>query len=236
MAARRTLRKRGARQRTGNRETRSFLRLENFAKDVRYGARNLLRTPGFTVVAAIALALGIGANTAIFGVVNAVLLRPLAYKDADRLVTVLTFGTGPVATANYIDWRDQSHSFTAMGGADYWTPNLTSNDPSDRFAAEHLYGLKVTQNLLPMLGVEPLLGRVFVKGEDQLGADHEVVLGYRLWQRRFHGDPSVLGKLITLNGQGYKVVGVMPATFHFAPFWAVHAELWAPNAFGQRHS
>ena len=99
-----------------HREARSFLWIEHLVKDIRYGARSLLRTPGFTAVAVIALALGIGANTAIFSVVNAVLLRPLAYKDADRLVTVLNYGTGPVATGNYIDWRDQSHSFEAMGG------------------------------------------------------------------------------------------------------------------------
>ncbi len=196
--------------------------------------RNLLRTPGFTAVAVIALALGIGANTAIFSVVNAVLLRPLAYKDADRLVTLLHDGTDPVATANYIDWRDQSHSFEAMGAADYWSPNLTSSDPSDSNPAEHLYGLKVTQNLLPMLGIEPLLGRLFVAGEDQEGADHEVVLSYRLWQRRFNRDPNVLGKPITLNGEAYTVVGVMPPAFKFAPFWATHAELWVPDAFGDR--
>jgi putative ABC transport system permease protein len=215
-----------------HREARSFLWIEHLFKDLRYGARNLLRTPGFTAVAVIALALGIGANTAIFSVVNAVLLRPLAYKDAGRLVTVLHHGTDPVATANYIDWRDQSRSFEAMGAADYWSPNLTNSDPSDSNPAEHLYGLKVTQNLLPMLGIEPLLGRLFVAGEDHEGAEHEVILSYRLWQRRFNRDPGVLGKPITLDGEAYTVVGVMPPAFKFAPFWATHAELWVPDAFG----
>jgi predicted permease len=215
-----------------HREARSFLWIEHLAKDVRYGWRSLLRTPGFTAVAVIALALGIGANTAIFSVVNAVLLRPLAYKDADRLVTVLHNGTGPVATANYIDWRDQSHSFQAMAAADYWSSNLSNNDPSDSNPTEHLLGLKVTQNLLPLLGVEPLLGRLFIPGEDQEGAEHEVVLSYRLWQRRFNRDRNVLGKPITLNGDAYTVVGVMPPGFQFAPFWATHAELWVPDAFG----
>ena len=214
------------------RQARSFLWIEHLGKDIRYGARNLLRTPGFTSVAVTALALGIGANTAIFSVVNAVLLRPLAYKDSGRLVTVLHNGTGPVATANYIDWRDRSSSFEAMGAADYWSPNLTNRDPSDSGPAEHLYGLKVTQNMLPLLGIEPLLGRLFIKGEDQEGADHEVILSYPLWQRRFHGDRNVLGKLIKLDGEGYSVVGVMPPTFKFAPFWATHTELWAPDAFG----
>jgi predicted permease len=215
-----------------HREARSFVWIEHLAKDVRYGWRNLLRTPAFTAVAVIALALGIGANTAIFSVVNAVLLRPLAYKDADRLVTVLHNGASPVATANYIDWRDQSHSFEAMGGADYWSSNLANNDPSDSNPAEHILGLKVTQNLLPLLGVEPLLGRLFIPGEDQEGSEREVILSYRLWQRRFNRDPNVLGKPITLNGDAYTVVGVMPPAFQFAPFWATHTELWVPNAFG----
>lgn len=215
-----------------HREARSFVWLEHMVKDMRYGVRSLWRTPGFTAVAVMALALGIGANTALFGVVNAVLLRPLAYQDADRLVTVLHYGTGPVATANYIDWRDQSHSFEAMGAADFWSANLTNSDPSDSNPAEHLYGLKVTQNLMPLLGIKPLLGRWFMAGEDQEGAEHEVILSYKLWQRRFNADRNVLGKPIALNGEAYTVVGVMPATFKFAPFWATHTELWVPDAFG----
>lgn len=124
-----------------HRDARSYVWMGHLMKDIRYGVRNLMRTPGFTGVAVIALALGIGANTAIFGVVNTVLLQPLAYKDADDLVTILHNGTGPVATANYVDWRDQSRSFEAMGAADYWSPNITSNDASDNRSAEHLYGL-----------------------------------------------------------------------------------------------
>jgi putative ABC transport system permease protein len=213
-----------------HRETRSYLWIENLLKDIGYAWRSLLHAPGFTAVATIALALGIGANTAIFGVVNALVLQPLAYRDADRLVTILHNGTGPVATANYIDWRDQSHVFEAMGAADYWSPNIRSDDHSDNQPSEHLYGLKVTQNMLPMLGVEPLLGRLFAKGEDREGADHEAVLSYALWQRRFGGDRAVLGKPIKLDGEAYTVVGVMPSTFKFAPFWATHTELWVPNA------
>ncbi|HEX4164526.1 MAG TPA: ABC transporter permease [Bryobacteraceae bacterium] len=215
-----------------HREARSYLWIEHLIKDIRYGGRSLLRTPGFTSVAVIALALGIGANTAIFGVVNAVLLRPLPYRDPGRLVTVLHNGTGPVATANYIDWRDQSHSFKAMGAADYWSPNLTDKGPFDSHPAENLYALKVTENMLPLLGVQPLIGRLFKKGEDQEGSEHEVILSYSLWQRRFSGDRNVLGKLIKLNGEAYSVIGVMPATFKFAPFWATHAELWVPDTFG----
>jgi putative ABC transport system permease protein len=203
--------------------------LENFLQDLRYGVRALLRTPGFTAVAVLTLALGIGANAAIFSVVNAVLLRPLPYQDAGRLVTVLHDGIDPVAVANYFDWRDQSTSFEAMAAADYWTPNLTNSDPP-----EHLWGLQVTQNLLPMLGVDPILGRWFAPGEDKVGGEHEVILSARLWRRRFNNDPAILGKIITLNGEGYTVVGIMPADFKFAPFWATRAELWVPNALGDR--
>ena len=134
------------------------------AKDIRYGWRNLLRTPGFTIVAVIALALGIGANTAIFSVVNAVLLRPLAYRDPERLVTHPAQRHRSGGGANYIDWRDQSRSFEAMAAAEYW-----SAEPhwqrSPQQPAEHPVGLQSDAELLPMLGVEPLLGRLFFAGK-----------------------------------------------------------------------
>ena len=211
------------------REATGAMLLENFLQDLRYGARSMRRAPGFTAVAVIALALGIGANAAIFSVVNAVLIRPLAYKDSDRLVTILNNGDGPVAVANYIDWRDQSQSFETMAAADYWSANLTGVDTPER-----LLGLKVTQNLLPMLGVQPLLGRLFVEGEDRVGAEHEVILSYKLWQRRFSSDPKIVGKTVLLDGNSYAIVGVMPRGFRFSPFWATRAEMWAPNAFGDR--
>ncbi|HEY1676286.1 MAG TPA: ABC transporter permease [Candidatus Sulfotelmatobacter sp.] len=203
--------------------------LETLLQDLRHGVRSMLRTPMFTATAVGVLALGIGANTAIFSVVDAVLLRPLAYRDSGRLVTILMNGDGPVAPANYIDWRDQTHSFSAMGAADFWSPNLTGID-----SPENIGGLKVTQNLFPMLGIEPMLGRLFVEGEDKEGAEREVILSYRLWRRKFSGDPGVLGKPIILDGNAYAVVGVMPQRFQFAPFWATRAELWVPNALGKR--
>jgi putative ABC transport system permease protein len=202
--------------------------LETLMQDIRHGIRAMMRAPLFTIVTIAVLALGIGANTAIFSVVDAVLLRPLAYRDSDQLVTVLMDGDNPVSVANYIDWRDQSRSFSTMGAADYWSPNLTGID-----SPEHIYGLKVTQNLFPMLGIDPMFGRLFVEGEDKEGADREVILSYRLWQRRFSSDRNVLGKQILLDGNAYAVVGVMPRGFQFAPFWA-NAELWVPNAFGSR--
>jgi putative ABC transport system permease protein len=203
--------------------------LGEFLRDTRHGVRLLGKSPAFAAAAVLSLALGIGANTAIFSVVNAVLLRPLAYKDADRLVTLLHNADFPVAPANYLDWRRQSHSFEEMGAAEWWTPNLIGTD-----RPENLYGLRVTQTMLPLLGVQPLLGRLFLPSEDQTGSEHEVILSYGLWQRRFNGDRSVLETPITLDGEAYTIVGVMPPAFKFAPFWATRAELWAPLALGGR--
>jgi predicted permease len=211
------------------RDARPVNWIQDFAQDLRYGLRMLRKSPGFTAVAVLTLALGIGANAGIFSVVNAVLLNPLAYKDPDRLVTILHYGTAPVASGNYLDWRDQSKSFEAMGAAETWAPNLT-----DVAQPEHLIALRVTRNMLPLLGVQPLLGRLFVEGEDRAGNDGEVILGYGLWQRRFSGDANVLGETMQLDGRAYTVVGVMPPSFHFAPFWVTHAELWAPLSLESR--
>jgi putative ABC transport system permease protein len=191
--------------------------------DLRVAARSLGKTPAFTAAAIIALALGIGATTAILSVVNAVLLRPLPYADAGRLVVLLHGGTDPVAPANFLDWRTRTRSFSAMAAADYWTPDETGGENP-----EQINGLRVTTGMFPLLGVQPLLGRTFLANEDQAGNEHVVVVSYGLWQRRFGGDRSVVGKPLSLNGQICTVVGVMPRTFQFAPFWATKAELWAP--------
>ncbi len=197
--------------------------LGELVQDVRYGLRAMRRSPGFTAIAVLALALGIGANTAIFSVVDSVLLRPLPYADPDRLVVVLLRGRDPVSPANFVDWRDRNHVFERMGAADYWTPNLTGLD-----RPEHLTALRLTPDILPMLGVQPLLGRMFLPDTVEPGKDREVVLTHRLWQRRFAGDPSVVGRTLTLDGQSYTVIGVMPRSFRFTPFWATKAELYAP--------
>jgi putative ABC transport system permease protein len=212
-----------------HREARSFLWVEQLLKDARYGCRGLLRTPMFTLVAVTTLALGIGANTALFSVVNAVLLQPLAYRDADQLVTLLHRGSNPVSAANYLDWRQQSSSFQAMAAAEFWSPDLTGSG-----TPEHLIGLRVTRNLLPMLGIKPLLGRTFAEADDRTPPPTEIVLSHRLWQRRFGADPAILNKPLTLNGELYTVIGVMPPEFRFAPFWATRAELWVPLGLGDR--
>jgi predicted permease len=200
-------------------------------QEVRYALRQLRKSTGFTAVAVITLALGIGANTAIFSVVNAVLLRPLPYRDDSRLVVILHKGHNPVSPANFIDWRNQNHVFEQIGAAEYWTPNLTGTDNPEK-----LWALHVSPDILPMLGVQPLLGRVFLPEEQESGKQHEVLLSYRLWQSHFAGNPTIVGQSVALNGESYNVVGVMPPQFKFAPFWATKAELWAPLALGSRIS
>jgi len=198
-------------------------------QDLRYALRQLCKSPVFTVVAVLTIALGIGANTAIFSVVNAVLLRPLPYQDSDRLVTILHEYDHPVAPANYLDWRAQNHVFEDIGVAESWTPNLSGSGQ-----AESVKALQVSANLFPILGVQPLLGRVFLPEEDQRGKEREVILSYGLWQRHFGRDGGIVGRAIALQGHPYNVIGVMPKSFQFAPFWATKAELWTPLELGPR--
>src|SRR5437016_5287853 len=146
--------------------------------DLRNAIRILRRSPGFTLTVILSLALAIGANTAIFTIVNGVLLRPLPYRDADRLVTIGQ-GSGPAsaaAPANFLDWRAACRAFDAMAAAEYWTPNLNTGD-----RAEELNALRLTSDLLPMLGVPPMLGRVFGPDEAAPGRDRVAVIGYPLW-------------------------------------------------------
>ena len=143
--------------RSSHRETRSFRWLDHLSKDIHYGARSLPRTPGFTAVAVLTLALGIGANTAIFSVVGAVLLRPLAYQDPGRLVTVLHYGNGPVAPGSFLDWRAQSTSLRCHGGS----ATLAWERDQQRSTGQ-IEALRVTPGMLAMLGVQPVLGRWFV--------------------------------------------------------------------------
>ena len=203
--------------------------LADFMNDLRYALRMLLKNPGFTIIAVIALSLGIGANTAIFSVVNTVLLRPLPYKDPDQLVMVWEdaskhgYPRDTPATANYVDWRDQNQLFEGMAAIADESFNLTgTGDP------ERLEGRRVSANLFPILGVQPQIGRVFTAEEDQPGAQRVVVVSYGLWQRRFGGDAGVVGKPLTLNGESYTVVGVMPAPFQFP---SSDDQVWVPIAF-----
>jgi predicted permease len=221
-----------ARRRFGNRalaaeesrEAWGWRRLDELAGDLRYALRTMRRGPGFTLACVLALALGIGANTAIFSVVDAVLLRPLPYADSGRLVTILSRGHLPVAPRTYLDWQEQSRSFAAMGAAEAFGPNLAGIERPEQVTA-----MRLTPEVLPMLGVAPLLGRVPVAGD----GPGVVVLSHGLWTRRFGADPGAIGREVRLDGTSHTVVGVMPPGFQFAPFWVTGAELWAPLDFGE---
>ncbi len=203
--------------------------LDAALRDVRYAIRSLARQPVFTAAAVVTLALAIGANTAILSVVDAVLLKPLAYHDPGNLTVLLNKGSNPVGPATFAAWRQRATAFSSIGAAEYWTVSYTHGDGTDRVPA-----LRLTSEILPMLGVKPLFGRVWSPSADEPGHDHVVVLGYAIWDRLFGRDRGVVGRSLSLNGESYTVIGVMPPGFAFAPFWATHAELWAPLALGPR--
>ena len=201
--------------------------METLFQDLKYGARMLLRQPGFTVIAVIALALGIGANTAIFSVVNAVLLKPLPFADADKLVivyeTALRRGSlrSNASYPNFADWRAQNQVFERM--ASYHTADTVLTGEGE---PARLQAAVVNADLFPMLGVAPILGRSFLPDEDKPGdAGRVVMLSQRLWKTRFNGDPSVIDRSILLSGKHYTVVGVMPEGFQF-PIVAEPVDLW----------
>jgi predicted permease len=188
--------------------------VKNVWQDLRYAVRMLAKSPMFTVVAILTLALGIGGNTAIFSVVNAVLLRPLPYRNPEQLVILSEkspqFNEMSVAYQNYEDWRAQNHSFSEMAAFRGESFNL-----SGAGIAESVKARQASAGLLTMLGVHPLLGRDFLPEEDRLGAAPVVILGYGLWKTKFGGDPGIVGKPIVLTDQSYTVVGVLPEHFWF---------------------
>ncbi|HEV2115757.1 MAG TPA: ABC transporter permease [Terriglobales bacterium] len=197
-------------------------------QDLRYGLRVLRKSPGFAAVAIIVLALGIGANTAIFSVVNAVLLRPLPYRDPSRLMQVWHVPPAKefpgmtmfsVSPANYLDWERQNNVFQSMAIYGFRSFNITGTDQPQALQAS-----VVSQEFYRTLGVQPLLGRSFTADEEQPGHNHVVILGYPLWKSSFGGNPRIVGSTIRLDDQPYTVVGVMPPKFKF-PDWA---QLWAP--------
>jgi putative ABC transport system permease protein len=191
--------------------------MQTLWQDLRYGLRALINMPMFTLIAALTLALGIGANTAIFSVVNSVLLRPLPYPNAGRLMTVWEDHRargGPerewTSPTGFEDWRDQAKSFDHVVALQGWGPTLTGQGDS-----EQLVGALVSHDALAALGVAPAQGRAFLPDEDQRGADGVVIVSHRLWVRRFGADPSLVGKKIPLDGVNRLVIGVMPAGFKF---------------------
>lgn len=204
------------------RDQRGLPIMDSLARDLRYGLRMLRRHPGFTLVAVLTLALGIGANTAIFSVLNAVLLHSFPYKDPDKLVLLAENRREMTLLAlsfpDFIDWRSQNHVLESAGAVRRWNPNLTAEGEPERLQAA-----MVTAEIFPTLGIAPRLGRVFVDEEDRPGAERVVVLSYNFWQRRYGFDESVIGKTLTLDQQPYTIIGVMPPRFEF---WT--ADVWAP--------
>jgi predicted permease len=204
--------------------------MSSLVQDLRYGLRVLARSPGSSAIAIVALALGIGANTAIFSLVEAVLLEPLPYRDPGRLVQVwedasfVGFPKNTPAPANYVDWREQNQVFEDMAASREASFTLTGGDA----VPEMVVGSRVTANLFPVLGVEPALGRTFTADEDRPDGPRVAVLSHRLWQRRFGGARDVIGRTVDVNGRPATIVGVMPRAFVYPER---EHEVWMPMAF-----
>jgi predicted permease len=206
--------------------------MQNFSQDLRYAFRLLLRQPGFLVISVVTLALGIGANTAMFSVVNAVLLKPLPFSDPNRLVMVwedassIGFPRADVAPANYVDWKTQQSVFEDMAALNWKSFNLTGDGEPERVSAHG-----VTSNFLPLLGVRPVLGRNFLPVEDDSAGQKVAMLSHGLWLRRYAGDPAVIGKDIFLDGERFAVVGVLPTDFQFLQG---DISIWVPASLSRQ--
>jgi putative ABC transport system permease protein len=205
--------------------------MQTLIQDLRYGMRMLVKNPAFTVVAVITLALGIGANTALFSVVNGVLLKSLPYKDPDHLLFVwetnsrLASSTISASKLNFRDWKEQNHVFDLLAARQPISMNLTSNDQPEKIQGE-----KVTAEYFQTLGINPVAGRGFLAEEDKPGGEPVVLLSHGLWQRRFGGDSKIIGQTITLNGQSTTVAGIMPNDYR------PNIEFWVPLAINFNNS
>lgn len=202
--------------------------MQTLFQDLRYAGRMLVKTPGFTAIAILTLALGIGANSAIFSVVNAVLLRPLMYRDSENLIRLYEGlpqgGTGSVSAPNLKDWREQNTVFAEIAAYQYGNFNLSMQDQPER-----IVGANVSSEFFDVLGTPAQLGRTFQKGEDQPGSNRVVVLSDALWRRNFAGDPNLVGKNISLGGENFSVIGIMPAQFKFFA-----SQMWVPLVFTEK--
>ena len=215
------------------RDQRGLPFFELLWQDVRYGLRMLRRAPGFTAAALVTLALGIGANTAIFTIVDAVLLRPLPYADSDRLVTVGDRNpegfSSNVGFATVLDWRQRSRTVESFAMMRSWQPTLVTNGEAERLPA-----VRVSWNYFDMMGVRPALGRSFTADDDRPDHWRVLLLSDALWRRRFGADPSVVGRLVVMNDREYRIVGVMPASFEpldAQRYYNADAEIWAPIGY-----
>src|SRR5271168_384883 len=210
------------------REVWSFIWFEQLLEDVRFGLRMLRKNPGFTAVAVLTLALGIGANTYIFSIVDSLFLRPLEFSDPARIVALWErlpargIERNELAPANFLDWKAQNHVFDHIGVQGWWDANLGGVEHP-----EHLHGFLVTPDYFEALQAQPMLGRIFFVEEGTPGKDHVAILSYRLWRDHFAADSSIVGKTVLLNGISYTVVGVMGPRFNYP----AGAQVWAAFAF-----
>ena len=210
-------------------------------KDLQFALRQLLKQPGFTLIAVLTLALAIGATTAVLSLVNALLVRPLPYKDPQQLVLLLEHFKSqnleriPVSPPEFVDYETRALSFEKLGAFGYTNFNLAGEDRPERIS-----GATVTAGVLPLLGVSPIKGRFFQPEECTLGRDDVVIISARLWHRRFNSDPQIIGTKLLLNGKSFTVVGVMPASFDFplqlfnlgnGGRFGERAEIWKALAF-----
>src|SRR6266566_8537893 len=213
-----------------HRDARGVSFIETLVQDVRYGLRMLAKSTGFTVVAVLTLALGIGANTAIFSCINVWIIHPLPYPQSDRLMVFATHdkkngwtGEHVTSPADFFDFQKQNTSFEQSVAWTRASLNLTGDG-----SPELVDGGRVTWNFFDTLGAKPILGRTFTPDDDRSGSPHVVILSEGLWQGRYNGDPKIIGRNITIGGEAYTVVGVMPGTFQF-PLMGI-ANLWTPLA------
>ena len=212
--------------------------MDSFVSDIRYAVRNLIKRPGFTAIAVLTLAIGIGANSTIFSAVNALLLKPLPFPELDRVVAIWDkdpirgYEHNEVAFANYLDWRNQNQSYEKLSLYRWWSANLTGVEPPER-----LQGFLVTGNFFDVIGTKPIMGRTFLEHENQPGSDGVAVITHSLWQRRFGGDPNIINKTLSLNGVARTIIGVMPEHFNFPKGSDVYAPLpFTPELLGNRQS
>jgi putative ABC transport system permease protein len=200
--------------------------MDAFLNDIRYALRNLIKRPGFTLITVLTLSIGIGANSAMFSAIHALLMKPLAFPELDRVVAI--WDRNPVSgrlhdevtAPNYLDWRAQSQSYEQLALYGWWNANLSGIDPPER-----LQGFLVTANFDDVTGVKPIMGRSFTEEENQPGKGAVAILSYSLWQRRFGGDPNILNRTITVNNVQRTVVGVMPEHFSFPKGGEIYAPL-----------
>lgn len=197
------------------RDTWGWTSLERLMQDLRYGLRMLVRSPGYTAIAILTLALGIGANTALFSVINGVLLNPLPLPEPNQLVTLHeskpNFDRGSISYPNFLDWQRENHTFSSMAIARAYAFSLTGMGEAEQVNGEFL-----SSDFFPLLGVKPVIGRTFAPGEDRVGAGPIALISAGLWQRKFGGTPDVLGKNMMLDARDYTIIGVIPASFHLA--------------------